>query len=258
MREARRHEGADIEADAVVEVGVPADRLLGEGLPADEAVMGRLAREDQLELVLHLPGGKQSDVGSGLAGPGIGSLGVDPVLEVGIGQGLQALVVEPVVVDQAGEAVLATVPEVPDEGAVVEPLAVLLEEPVAEPVVERRARLGTGLGEQPGLHRPGPFQPEGGPQDLTQPLGGGGLAPRGGDGDDAVLVGQRVEVVRLLVRPAVAEQPRHGDLERVGRAPRMSLEEPLGGVVAVGLGESVRVFLSGNLLPPIKIKCHLK
>ena len=42
--DAGRHEGADVEADAVVEVGVPADRLLGERLPADEDVVGRLAR----------------------------------------------------------------------------------------------------------------------------------------------------------------------------------------------------------------------
>ncbi len=162
--------------------------------------------------------------------------------------------VELVVVDQAGEAVLATVPEVPDERAVVEPLAVLLEEAVAEPVVERRARLGPGLGEQLGLQRRGPFRPEGGSQDLTQPLGGGRLAPRGGDGDDAVLVGQRIEVVRLLIGPAVAEQPGHGDLERVGRAVRVALEEPLGRVVAVGFGEAVRVFLGGDLLPAFEVE----
>src|SRR5262249_12269532 len=46
------YEGADVEADAVVEVGVPADRLLGEGLPPHEDVVWGLARQDQLELVL--------------------------------------------------------------------------------------------------------------------------------------------------------------------------------------------------------------
>ena len=111
--------------------------------------------------------------------------------------------------------------------------------------------------EQLGLQRRGPFRPEGGPQDLAQPLGGGRLAPDGGDGDDAVVVGQGVEVVRLLIRPAVAEQPGHGDLERVGRALRVALEEPLGRVVAVGLGETVRVFLGGDLLPAFEVERNL-
>lgn len=45
-------ERADIEAHAVVEVGVPAHGLLLEGLPADEDVVWRLALNDLLELVL--------------------------------------------------------------------------------------------------------------------------------------------------------------------------------------------------------------
>ena len=61
-------------------------------------------------------------------------------------QALQRLVIQNVVVDQAGEAVLATVPNVPDERAVVEPPAMLLEEAVAEPVVERRPRPAAGIG----------------------------------------------------------------------------------------------------------------
>ncbi len=87
--DARRHERADVEPDAVVEVGVPADRLLGEGLPADEDVVGRLARQDELELVLQLLGGGQAEVGPGLARLRGGGLGGDPVLEVGVGQGLE-------------------------------------------------------------------------------------------------------------------------------------------------------------------------
>ena len=35
------HEGADVEAHAVVDVGVPTDRLLAERFPADEQVMRR-------------------------------------------------------------------------------------------------------------------------------------------------------------------------------------------------------------------------
>ena len=47
-------EGADVHPHAVVEVGMPADGLLRERLPADEDVVGRLAFEDELELVLQL------------------------------------------------------------------------------------------------------------------------------------------------------------------------------------------------------------
>ena len=49
-QDAGGHEGADVEAHAVVEVGLPAERLLGERLPAHVDVVGRLALEDQLEL----------------------------------------------------------------------------------------------------------------------------------------------------------------------------------------------------------------
>lgn len=41
------HEGPDVETDAVVEVGLPAEGLIGEGLPAYEDVVGRLAFQDQ-------------------------------------------------------------------------------------------------------------------------------------------------------------------------------------------------------------------
>ena len=46
------HEGADVEPYAVVEVGVPADGLFGQGLPADEDVVGWLAFEDELQAAL--------------------------------------------------------------------------------------------------------------------------------------------------------------------------------------------------------------
>ena len=43
------HEGADVHADAVVEVGVPADGLLRERFPANEEVVGWPAFGDELE-----------------------------------------------------------------------------------------------------------------------------------------------------------------------------------------------------------------
>ena len=67
-------EGPDVHPDAVVEVGVPADRLLGEGLPADEDVVGRLAGQDELELLLQRLGGGQTQVGPGLAASRVGGL----------------------------------------------------------------------------------------------------------------------------------------------------------------------------------------
>ena len=51
------------------------------------------------------------------------------------------------VVDQRMEAVLAAIPDVPDEGAVVEQPAVLLEEAVAQPVLQRAVGVA-GMGQQ--------------------------------------------------------------------------------------------------------------
>lgn len=49
---ARRHERPDVQPHAVIQVRVPADGLLVQRLPAHIDVVGRLALEDQLELVL--------------------------------------------------------------------------------------------------------------------------------------------------------------------------------------------------------------
>ena len=76
--------------------------------------------EDGYESALEVAGGGEAQVGAGLAGAGGGLLGLDPGPEVGVDQALQQSVVEPVVVDERGEAVLPAVPDVPDERAVVE------------------------------------------------------------------------------------------------------------------------------------------
>ena len=60
-------EGADVEADAVVQVGVPADGLFFEWLPPDEDVVGCFASEDKLEFVLELTGGEVARVAAALA-----------------------------------------------------------------------------------------------------------------------------------------------------------------------------------------------
>ena len=52
LAELGTEEGADSEANAIVDVWIPADRLLVQRLPPDEDVVGRFAFEDLLELAL--------------------------------------------------------------------------------------------------------------------------------------------------------------------------------------------------------------
>ena len=84
-------------------------------------------------------GGLEAGVAAGLAGVHGGLLAADPVAEVGVGELLQIGVGELVVVHQRAEAALVAVPDVPDEGTMVEQRAVLLEELVAQPVFQRLA-----------------------------------------------------------------------------------------------------------------------
>lgn len=77
------------------------------------------------------------------------------------------------------------------------------------------------------------------------------------EADDAVLVGKRVELVRLLVGPSVADQAREGDVQRLLGAKYVALEEPLGGILGVRLGEAVRVLLLGDLLPVSEVEGDL-
>ena len=148
----RGHERADVDPHAVVDVRVPADRLLVQRLPAHEDVVGRLALEDLDELGLQMLGMGEARVCAFDAGLLVGALAVDPVAEIGVDQLLQrppAFAVrrgEAVVVDERVEAVAPPVPDVPDEGTLMEQLAMLLEEAVAQPVVERLAGVA-GLGE---------------------------------------------------------------------------------------------------------------
>ena len=56
--------------------------------------------------------------------------------------------------------------------------------------------------------------------------------------------------------PAVTEQATDGDLEDGGRLGLggVAVEEPLGGVVGLGFGKTVGVFLSGDLLPVFEVE----
>ena len=53
----------------------------------------------------------------------------------------------------------------------------------------------------------------------------------------------------LLCRPAVAHQAGDRHLQRVGGGQRVAVEQPLRGVVGVGLGQAVGVALGCDLLP---------
>ena len=252
---AGKEEGADVLADAVVEVGVPALGLVFERFPADKDVERGLAFEDGGEFGLEGSGRAEALGGTGFIGLGVVRLLLDPVAEIAVGQLLQGRVVEPVVVDQGMEAIGAAVPEVPDEGAVVEELGVLLEELVAQPVFE-----GLGFAAfEPGGGDERAFVEgaEGGGEELAQAGGGGLLAVERRKADDAVFVGEGFQAVGAeggaigeaaagLARPAVAEQAGDGDVEWLGGARRMAVEEPLCWVVAIGLGQAVGVFFLGD------------
>jgi hypothetical protein len=109
-----------------------------------------------------------------------------------VDQALQVLGVEPVVVHQRRETVLQAVPHVPDEGAVVEALGVLLEELVAQPDVQALAGavgVGQQLVEHGGLPAAGLHGFPGGDQQLEQAVVGRRLAAHRGQADDAVVVG---------------------------------------------------------------------
>ena len=173
------HERADVHPHAVVDVRVPADRLLVQWLPAHEDVVGRLAFEDLDELGLQMLGGGEARICAFDAGLLIGALAVDPVAEIGVDQLLQrppAFAVrrgEAVVVDQRMEAVAPPVPDVPDERALMEQLAMLREETVAQPVIERLAG-EADVGEQARELRGRPLGAEGVGEERVQACSAGG------------------------------------------------------------------------------------
>ena len=131
----RLDERAHVQPHTVVQVGLPADRLLVQLLPPHEDVERLLALEDQLELALQLQRRRQPRLGAGHLVAHPSTLPLDPVLaQIGVGQLLQHLAVETVVVHQRREAVAKPVPHMPHERPVAEQRAVLLEELVAQPV----------------------------------------------------------------------------------------------------------------------------
>ena len=98
------------------------------------------------------------------------------------------------------------------------------------------------------------------------PVGASPLERR--QADDAVLVGVTFEPVRAkrravheagagLARPAIARETGDGDLERCAGARRVAVEQPLGRVVRMRLGQPVRIAFRRNLPPIIEIEGDL-
>src|SRR5690606_8859450 len=188
-------EGADVEADAVVEVGGPADGLFGQGLPAYENVVGLFAFEDGFQLFLQGFGCCEAFLCSVFTVGQASLLGTDPVAQVGVDQAFQAGLVELVVVNQYAEAVFEAVPDMPDKGPVLEQLAVLLEELVAQPEAEGLAADGV---EQAGFQRGGPGIAIGGLQEGFHALVGGLFTAHRGQADNAVVIDKAGQCLATL------------------------------------------------------------
>ncbi|MPM04011.1 hypothetical protein SDC9_50278 [bioreactor metagenome] len=272
-------EGADVEADAVVEVGVPSDGLLIQGLPPHEDVVGSLAFEDQLQALLQPFGGGEAFFRSVRSRFHFLFLTVDPVAQVGVDQGFHLFSVEPVIVDQDREAVPQSVPDMPNERTVLEEPAVLGEELFPQPSFQGFAGV-VGIFQQLGQDVAGPGVAVGGGKQVQQPVGGREFTPHGRNADDTVAVrtGQQgftpvhplplhVGQFHLPVKlggPAISQEAGDGDLQHGVAGPQgsvggplgsivpqdgaawMAVEDPLGGVVGIGFREAVGVFFGGD------------
>ena len=186
------HEGTDVEPHSVVDVRLPADGLFVDGLPPDEDVIGGLTFENGFEAPLELTRRRQAVLRALFMTLCAISLADNPVAEIAVGEGFQELAAlavscgQLVVVDQRVKAVAASaVPDVPHERAMVEQLAVLVEEAVAEPLIEAVAVYIGEDGSEDGIT---PFVAVRRRKQAQQPIPGRRFASYRWDADDAVLV----------------------------------------------------------------------
>ena len=121
--------------------------MFGQALPAHEDVVRRFAFQNQLQTAFEVLGCGQAGFGAVHSIAHTFFLLAYPGAQVGVDEALQVFGVQLVVVDQRGKAVFEAVPHMPDEGAVVEALGVLLEEFFAQPHVQALAG-AVGLGQQ--------------------------------------------------------------------------------------------------------------
>ena len=214
----------------------------------------------------------EARVGAFDAGLLVGALAVDPVAEIGVDQLFQrapAFAVrrgEAVVVDERMETVAPPVPDVPDERALVEQLAMLRKETIAQPVIKRLA------GEAVSASRLASFAadhsaPNSIGKERVQALFGRRFALQGRKADDAVIVSVLLEVVHLvratsgdchngLTRPSIAKEKRERDLERTVGTFGAASEKPLTWITCIRRGEARWIALGSNSPPTFEIKWH--
>ena len=138
----RSQERTDVEANAVVDVRLPADRLTIQRLPAHEDVVGRIALDDPGQFAAQVLGGDQTRFRAGFAGRKSATLPADPFTEVAVAEFFEqaaasaVALAEPMIVDERREAAAGAIPDVPDERRLVEQPAMAVEELVGEPRAE--------------------------------------------------------------------------------------------------------------------------
>ena len=115
---------------------MPTLGLFLERLPADKDVERGLALKNGCQFGLEGTGGAEPGGSARFVGLGVLILLANPVAQVAVGQLLQGGMIELVLIDQDVEAIGTAIPEMPDEGAVVEKLGVLLKKFVTQPVLQ--------------------------------------------------------------------------------------------------------------------------
>src|SRR5680860_18940 len=265
------HEGTDVQSHTVVDVRFPADGLLLDRFPADENVERRFAFEDGHEPLLQLQCRGQAILGTAFAAFYAIPLPCDPVAEITIGECFEepapfaVAFGQPVITNQRVKAIaLAAIPDVPDKWPMMEQLAVLVEELIAQPLIEAA---GASVCEQ--FREPvvtPPIAP-GSLKQMQESLVTGGLSADGRQAHNTVCIRQLEQTIRAerraigetgtgLARPLVAEQPRHGHVQRLVCTGRVAVEQPLRRFAGKRLRQSVRIFLRRHLLPVRQVEGH--
>jgi len=148
----------------------------------------------------------------------------------------------------------ATIPYMPNKGAMLEEFAVLFKELVAKPVV-KVCRTITCCGQQFFFFSRRPVVTKSRSKSLPKAICGGILTPHRGDADNAIIVGKIKKVLAflnpfslkiselhfliLLSWPAISEQTGNSNLKSLITLSRMTVKNPLSGVVGMRLWKAV-------------------
>ncbi|MBT7914834.1 hypothetical protein HN588_13105 [Candidatus Bathyarchaeota archaeon] len=121
----------DVEPHTVIEIRSPAYGLLFEWFPAHEDIIRIFALQDKLEFFLELLSGQQTSFRTANVLLEAILLPPNPITQIGIGESLQPSAIQLVVVDEGTKTIPSpAVPDMPDEGTLVEELAMLLKKAV--------------------------------------------------------------------------------------------------------------------------------